>query len=135
MLFADLRIGQRAEIRRIVTLEDIEAFADLTGDRNPVHLDEAYAATTRFGGRVAHGMLFASFISAVLGMELPGPGVIYLGQSLRFRMPVRPGDELTVAAEVSELVPERRRVRMATSVVNQHGETVLDGDAELLLPA
>lgn len=135
MEFADLSLGQRAGVERTITQADIQTFADLTGDRNPVHLDEAWAAQTRFGGRIAHGMLTAGLFSTVLGMHLPGPGAIYLGQSLRFRAPVRPGDTITATAEVIELVAEKRRVRLRTTAVNQHGETVLDGDADMLVLA
>src|ERR1700683_987537 len=91
----DLAIGQSAERKRVATAADIEAFAVVTGDDNPVHLDEAYAAKTSFGGRIAHGMLSAGYISAVLGTQLPGPGAIYVSQTLNFRRPVRIGDEVT----------------------------------------
>ena len=93
--FDELRVGQTAEITRVVGAADIEAFAAVSGDNNPVHLDEAYARGTPFGGRIAHGMLAAAYISAVLGTELPGPGAIYLSQSLRFRRPVKIGDPVT----------------------------------------
>lgn len=135
MQFADLSLGQRAEVSRTIEDADILAFAELTGDRNPVHLDEAFAAATRFEGRIAHGLLTAGLLSAVLGMHLPGPGAVYLGQSLRFRAPVRPGDTLTATAEVSALEAEKRRVRLRTTITNQHGATVVDGDADMLMLA
>lgn len=134
MRYDELVIGQHAELARTVSLQDIEAFAAVTGDVNPVHLDEEVAARTRFGGRIAHGMLSAGFVSAVLGTQLPGPGVVYLSQSLRFVRPVRPGDVITARAEVLELLVTRRRVRLATVCRNQLAEVVLDGEALCWLP-
>lgn len=135
MLFAELVVGQIAEMSRTITDADIIAFAALTGDVNPMHLDEAYAVQTRFAGRIAHGMLSAGLISAVLGNRLPGPGAIYLSQSLRFTAPVRPGDRITARVEVVELIPEKRRIRCRTTCTNQQGDTVIDGDAQMMLPA
>ncbi|MDQ7828776.1 MAG: MaoC family dehydratase [Armatimonadota bacterium] len=125
--------GQRATLTRTITEEDIQAFAALTGDRNPLHLDEAFARRTRFQGRIAHGLLTASLISAVLGTQLPGAGGIYLGQTLRFRRPVRPGDTVTAEVEVAAFDARSRRLSLRTRCVNQRGETVLEGDAELLV--
>jgi 3-hydroxybutyryl-CoA dehydratase len=133
MRFDELHLGQQAAVSKVIEEADIDAFATLTGDANPVHLDEAFAATTRFGGRIAHGMLSAGLFSTVLGMKLPGTGAIYLGQTLRFTAPVRPGDTVTATAEVVELVPEKRRVRLRTTATNQRGETVIDGEAQMLL--
>jgi len=133
MRFDELHLGQQAAVSKVIEEADIDAFAALTGDSNPVHLDEAFAATTRFGGRIAHGMLSAGLFSTVLGMKLPGTGAIYLGQTLRFTAPVRPGDTITATAEVVELVPEKRRVRLRTTATNQRGETVIDGEAQMLL--
>jgi len=133
MRFDELHLGQQAAVSKVIEEADIDAFAALTGDSNPVHLDEAFAATTRFGGRIAHGMLSAGLFSTVLGMKLPGTGAIYLGQTLRFTAPVRPGDTVTATAEVVELVPEKRRVRLRTTATNQRGETVIDGEAQMLL--
>lgn len=130
-----LVVGATAERRRRVSEEDIVAFAEATGDRNPVHLDEVFARNTRFGGRIAHGMLVASFISAVLADELPGPGTIYLGQSLRFITPVRIGDEITTRVEVLEIISEKSRARLSTVCRNQDGITVLEGEATVLLPS
>jgi 3-hydroxybutyryl-CoA dehydratase len=112
----------------------VRAFAALTGDANPVHLDESYAAGTMFGGRIAHGMHVAGLISAVLGMRLPGPGAVYLEQSLRFRRPVRIGDTVTARVEVLDVIPERRRVRLATTCRTQHGDLVVDGEALIMVP-
>lgn len=133
MPYADLAVGQMAELAHTVTDADIRGYADITGDRNPAHTDDEWAGRSRFTGRIAHGMLTAGFISAVLGMKLPGPGAIYLTQSLRFLKPVRPGDRITARAEVLELFPAQRRVRIATRCTNQTGEVVLDGEALLLV--
>lgn len=133
MLFAELALGQTALVRRTITEADLSGFAGITGDFNPLHVDAEWAARTRFGGRIAHGMLSAGLISNVLGMRLPGPGAIYLGQTLRFTAPVRPGDTITARAEVVELVPAKRRVRLRTTCTNQAGETVVDGEAVMLV--
>ena len=133
MPYADLAVGQVAELAHTVTDADIRGYAEITGDRNPAHTDDAWARQSRFRGRIAHGMLTAGFISAVLGMKLPGPGAIYLSQSLRFLKPVRPGDRITARAEVLELLSAQRRVRIATRCTNQAGEVVLDGEALLLV--
>jgi 3-hydroxybutyryl-CoA dehydratase len=122
-------IGDRAERLVVVSDEQLEQFALATGDRNPIHFDDAYAAATRFGGRIAHGMLVGGLISALLADELPGPGTIYLGQELRFRAPVRPGDRVRCEVEVTEL--DGRRVTLATRA--WVGETlVVDGTALVL---
>lgn len=134
MSFESLAVGMQAEMSRTISLEDIERFAQVTGDDNPVHIDDAAAARSRFGRRIAHGMLSAGLISAVLGTRLPGPGVIYLSQSLRFTRPVFPGDVITATAEVLELVPAKRRVRLATTCRNQAGEVVLEGEALVMVP-
>ena len=128
-------VGQTVEWTRPVTDAAIQQFADATGDHNPVHLDDAAAARTPFGGRIAHGMLTAGFVSAAIAGVLPGPGTIYLSQSLRFLRPVRPGDAVTVRLEVLEVFETRRRVRLATVCTNQRGEVVVDGDAVVMVPA
>ncbi|MDQ7857666.1 MAG: MaoC family dehydratase [Armatimonadota bacterium] len=127
--------GQRAAVTRRLAASDIDAYAALVGDHNPLHLDEAFAARSRFGGRIAHGLLTAGLISTVLGMHLPGPGGIYVSQSLRFLRPVRPGDAITATAEVTAYDPVRRRLTVRTTCTNQRGETVLDGEAVLLVEA
>jgi 3-hydroxybutyryl-CoA dehydratase len=134
MRFEELEVGQRAEFRKTVTEADVVLFAGVTGDLNPAHIDQVAAEASPFGGRIAHGMLTAGLISAVLGMKLPGPGTIYLEQSLRFLRPVRIGDTVTASAEVLELVPAKRRVRLATTAANQAGETVLKGEALVMVP-
>lgn len=135
MRIDELQVGMSAEISRTITDGDIRQFAALTGDENPVHLDDAYAAGTMFGGRIAHGMHAAGLISAVLGMQLPGPGAIYLEQSLRFRRPVRIGDTVTARVEAIEVIPDRRRARFATTCRTQDGELVVDGEALIMVPA
>ena len=134
MRFEELTVGQAVTTERTVTDRDVVAYAGITGDDNPVHLDEAVAARSRFGGRIAHGMLSAGFISAAIGTRLPGPGSIYLGQTLKFTAPVRIGDTVTTRVEVLELVPEKRRVKLVTRCVNQRGEMVIDGEATVLVP-
>jgi 3-hydroxybutyryl-CoA dehydratase len=129
----DLEIGQTAELRRTVSAQDIDAFAAVTGDNNPVHLDEAYAAATQFKGRIAHGMLSAGYISAVLGTRLPGPGAIYVSQTLSFRRPVRIGDEVTAEVKVTAIDPARGRVSFATQCVVA-GKTVVEGEAVVVVP-
>lgn len=129
----ELQVGQSAELSRTITESDVGLFAGITGDLNPVHLDDEAASRSMFKGRIAHGMLTAGLISAVLGTRLPGPGTIYLSQSLRFTKPVRIGETVTARAEVVEVIAGKRRVRLATSVRNQHDETVLDGEAMVML--
>ena len=129
-----LRVGSRAERTVHVSDATIEAFAAVSGDRNPVHLDDAYAATTPFRGRVAHGMLTAAFFSGLLANDLPGPGTIYLGQTLRFTAPVRPGDDVRCEVEVTAWDDARRRATLATRA--WVGEMqVVDGEASVLVPA
>jgi len=110
----------------------IRAFAELTGDTNPVHLDDAYAAGTRFGRRIAHGMIAAGLISATLANDLPGPGTVYHSQSLQFRLPVYPGDTVTATVEVQTVRPDKPIVTLGTVVTNQEGGVVLEGEAVVL---
>jgi 3-hydroxybutyryl-CoA dehydratase len=131
---AALRVGEAAEFSKTVTEADVVLFAGITGDFNPVHVDERAAAASRFGGRIAHGMLSAGFISTVLGTRLPGPGAIYLSQTLRFTAPVRIGDTVTARAEVAEVIPAKRRVRLATTCRTQDGVTVVEGEAVVMVP-
>lgn len=132
--FEMLTVGQVAEVSTRITSREVELFAEATGDRNPVHLDEDVAARSQFGGRIAHGMLTAGLVSAAIATRLPGPGAIYLGQSLRFTRPVRIGDTVTVKLEVLEVITAKRRVRLATICTNQNGETVMDGEATVMVP-
>jgi 3-hydroxybutyryl-CoA dehydratase len=124
----DLAVGMEAWHEKILDEGDILSFANLTGDRNPLHLDDAFARTTRFKSRIAHGMLTASLISAVLGMKLPGPGAIYVSQSICFRAPVRCGDLVRATARITALEYSRRRARLACCC-SVEGEIVLDGEA------
>lgn len=126
-------IGASASLDKTVTEADVVAFAAVSLDANPVHLDEAYAQTTRFGGRIAHGMLAASLVSAVLGTRLPGPGTIYLSQSLAFKGPVRLGDTITATATVKAVKDGKPIVTLDTVVTNQRGEVVLSGEAVVLV--
>ena len=129
----ELQVGQAAEMAKTVTEADIALFAAVTGDFNPVHVDAVAAAQSRFGERIAHGMLSAGFISAVIAMRLPGPGSIYLSQSLRFTKPVRIGDTVTTRVEVAEVMAPKRRLRLATVCRNQNGETVVEGEAVVMV--
>lgn len=131
--FDELAVGQAASLVTLVDAARIRAFADVSGDTNPMHLDPGFGGSTRFGGPIAHGMLSASFISAVIGTRLPGPGAIYVRQSLRFTAPVRAGDVITARVEVVELYPERRRVRLSTVCSNQEGQVVITGEALLVV--
>ncbi|MHC8510100.1 MAG: MaoC family dehydratase [Rhodospirillales bacterium] len=130
--FEDLEVGMSASRVRVVTDGDIQAFADVSGDVNPVHLDDGFAASTMFKSRIAHGMLAAGYISAVLGMDLPGPGAIYVSQNLKFKAPVRAGDEVTATATVSALAPEKRFAVMET-VCTVGGKPVLTGEATVMV--
>ncbi|MNQ64165.1 (R)-specific enoyl-CoA hydratase [compost metagenome] len=128
-----LEVGQTASYSKTVEERDIQLFAAVSGDRNPVHLDAEYAAATMFKERIAHGMFSGALISAAVACELPGPGTIYLGQQMRFTAPVKLGDTLTVRLEILEKLP-KFRVRIATRVFNQNDELVVDGEAEILAP-
>ena len=130
----NLKVGDAAEIRKTIADEDVRAFAELTGDRNPVHLDEEYAARTRFGRRIAHGMLGASLISAVLANELPGRGTVYLSQTLRFTAPVFLGDTVTARVVVKHVREDKPVVTLETVCTNERGERVVEGEAVVLVP-
>lgn len=133
MHFEDLEVGMEAEYRRIVTERDILGFAEVSGDNNPVHLDADYAALTMFKRRIAHGMLSASFISTVFGTRLPGPGCIYVSQTLNFRAPVYIGDEVAAKVVLNELILAKRRAIFACDC-SVAGKTVLQGEAVLMVP-
>ncbi|MGZ3525124.1 MAG: MaoC family dehydratase [Thermodesulfobacteriota bacterium] len=130
----ELKIGDSAQIVKTITEEDIELFARVTGDFNPVHLDATYAEKTMFKGRIAHGLLSVGFFSTILGNILPGHGTIYLSQDVKFLAPVRIGDTITAKVDVLELMPERNRVKFKTSCVNQDGKLVVDGIAWSMPP-
>jgi 3-hydroxybutyryl-CoA dehydratase len=131
--FEDLSLGQTAEMTHPVSAADIEAFARVSGDDNPVHLDEDYARATQFGGRIAHGMLAGAYISAVIGTKLPGHGAIYLSQSMRFRRPVKIGDVVTAKVTVTALDAAKGFVTLATACLVD-GKTVVDGEALIMAP-
>lgn len=130
---SELEVGRSAEFTKTVTETDVILFAGITGDLNPAHIDQAWAEASPFGGRIAHGMLTASFVSTVLAMKLPGPGTIYLSQSLRFLAPVRIGETVTARVEVLELLP-KKRVRLETTVTRHDGERVVEGEALVRAP-
>jgi len=131
--FEDLSLGMSETLTKVVSSDDVVGFAEITGDRNPIHLSEHFAAKTPFGTRIAHGLYTAGLISALLGTRLPGPGAVYISQSLNFRAPVRIDDTVEVTVTVAELVPERARARLSCTCTV--GDTVvLDGEALVKVP-
>lgn len=128
-----LKVGDTDSITKTITDDDIRAFAAVTGDKNPVHLDDEFAKTTRFGRRIAHGMLSAGLISAVLANKLPGTGTVYLSQSLSFVAPVYPGDTVTARVTVTKVRDDKPIVTLETVCTNQRDETVLRGEAVVLV--
>jgi 3-hydroxybutyryl-CoA dehydratase len=133
LFLEDLTVGQSAELTRVVDEAAIVAFAQVTGDNNPVHLDEAYAAGTPFKARIAHGMLSAGYISAVIGTKLPGPGAIYMSQQLTFKRPVKIGDTVTARATITAIDADKARVTLET-VCEVGGKAVLTGEALIMVP-
>lgn len=129
-----ISIGDSASVSKTVTETDVYLFAGITGDLNPAHTNEVAASQTMFGGRIAHGMLSAGFISAVLGMQLPGPGTIYLGQELKFTKPVRIGDTVTATCTVVEKDDAKNRLKLETVCTNQNGDVVVKGMATVMPP-
>lgn len=132
--FEDLAIGMEASFAKTVSESDINAFAEVSGDKNPVHLDAAYAAKTMFKERIAHGMLSAGYISAVFGMEMPGPGAIYISQTLNFKAPVKIGDTVVAKVKVVELFAEKKRARFEC-VCSVNDKPVVVGEAMLMVPS
>ncbi len=131
--FEDLEVGMAASHAKVITEADIVNFADISGDTNPLHLDDTYAETTMFKGRIAHGMLSAGLISAIFGTKMPGPGCVYVSQTLNFRAPVRIGDKVVARVEVKELIePKGRAVFACTCKVGE--TTVIEGEAVILVP-
>jgi len=126
-------VGEEASFSRTFTQEDVEIFSRLSGDTNPVHLDENYARETRFQGRIIHGLLVASLISSVLGTKLPGPGSVYLSQQLSFRAPARVGERLTARVRVADWDETRGRIVLATDVINENEVALIIGEAKLVL--
>jgi len=130
--FETLHIGDNDSIRKKVTAELVAAFAEISNDYNPVHMNETFAKETPFGGRIAHGMLSVGLISAVLGTKIPGQGSVYMSQTVRFKKPVYLNETVTAWAEVKEKIEDKKRVIMHTKVENDKGDVVLDGEAMLL---
>lgn len=130
----ELNLGDRAEFTKTVSESDVYLYAGVTGDFNPAHINESYAEKTFFKTRIAHGMLPAGFISAILGTRLPGPGTIYIGQTLNFTAPVQIGDTITASVEVAEIMADKNRIRLKTVCENQNGVIVLDGEAVVSPP-
>ncbi len=133
LMLEEIEIGASAERMHTVTEGDIQAFADVSGDHNPVHLDAAYAETTMFKGRIAHGMLSAAYISATIAGELPGPGAVYISQSLSFRRPVRIGDTVVTRVSVAAIDAEKARVTLKTECLVET-RTVVEGEAVVMVP-
>ena len=129
-----LNLGDSASVSKTVTETDVYLFAGITGDLNPAHVNEVASSQTMFKGRIAHGMLSAGFISAVLGMYLPGPGTIYLGQELKFTKPVRIGDTITATATITEMIVEKNIIKLETVCTNQNGDVVIKGVATVMPP-
>ena len=135
LTFADIREGQSAVLERVVGEAEVDAFARLSGDFSPLHVDEAFAKTTRFGGRVAHGMILGAFVSTLLGMDLPGRHAILLSVSLEFRKPVLLGDSVRLEARVAGKTEASRMLELSVQASNQRGETVATGSARVLVTA
>ena len=132
--FEDLEVGMLDVFAKTITEADILAFSGVSGDTNPVHLNEEFAEKTIFGGRIAHGILTAGLISTVIGTKLPGPGCIYVNQSLKFKAPVRAGDTVTAEAEILELIADKKFIKMRTTCT-VGGKIVLDGEATIMVPS
>lgn len=128
----EIYAGMKRSVSKTISESDVYTFAGITGDINPVHVNAEYAKTTRFGQRIAHGMLTASLCSTLVGMCIPGADAIYLGQTLQFLKPVFIGDTVTAIGEVTKIVPEKRIAYMRTTIVNQRGELVIDGEATVM---
>ena len=129
----DFNVGEKAEMTKEVTKNDITSMAEITGDFNPIHIDEDFANKTRFKGCIAHGVLSNGLISAVLGMHLPGPGGIYLGQTLKYLNPVKAGDTLRAEVEVSKWRPDKKIIHLETRCLNQHNDIIVEGEAVMLI--
>lgn len=127
--YDQLQVGEMSEFSKTISESDVYMYAGISGDFNPAHINEAYAQDTFFKNRIAHGMLTAGFISAVIGTQLPGPGTIYMSQKLNFLAPVRIGDTITARVRVAEKLDEKKRVRLETTCSNQDGEQVISGEA------
>ncbi|MDP5240965.1 MaoC/PaaZ C-terminal domain-containing protein [Uliginosibacterium sp. 31-16] len=133
--YDEIRIGESASLTRTISEADIQLFAALSGDINPAHLDHEYAKASMFGGVIAHGIFSGALVSTVLGVHLPGPGTIYMGQTLRFTRPVKPGDRLTVTVTAREKFDDKKRVIFDCVCTNQDGKAVVKGEAEVIAPS
>ncbi len=131
----DIKVGDSASFTKTITETDVYTFAGVSGDFNPAHINEEYAKETAFGGRIAHGMIGVSFISAVLGTTLPGPGSIYMSQDIKFRKPVYFNDTITATVTVKEIIAEKERIVLDTICTNQKGDEVIVGQALIYLPS
>ncbi|MBK9081020.1 MAG: MaoC family dehydratase [Rhizobiales bacterium] len=132
--FEDLAVGMRETLMKTVMNSDVVGFANLSGDHNPIHLSDHFARKTRFGGRIAHGLYTASLISAILGTRLPGPGAVYLHQTLNFKGPVKIGDVVLISVEVMEMTEKGKRVKLHCEC-SVDGKVVLDGEATVMVPS
>ena len=132
--YEDIKIGDNASFAKTITESDILGFAGITGDFNPIHIDAEYAKESMFKERIAHGMLVSGLISAVLGTQLPGPNSIYLGQNLKFTLPVKIGDTVTAVVTVTDKRDDKRIITLQTTISNQRGEVVVDGSAVVKKP-
>ncbi|WP_271812882.1 MaoC family dehydratase [Clostridium beijerinckii] len=130
----ELKIGDKASFQKTITETDVYLYAGITGDLNPAHINQVESEKTMFQGRIAHGMLTAGLVSAVLGMQLPGPGSIYLGQELKFTAPVKIGDTIKAEVEVIERIEDKNRIKLSTTCTNQDGVEVLKGLATIMPP-
>lgn len=132
--FEDLEVGMTEVFAKTVTEADIVTFAGISGDTNPVHINEEFASKTMFKGRIAHGILSASFISTVIGTKLPGPGCIYVSQALRFKAPVKAGDTVNATCEITNMIPEKKFIELKTQCLVD-GKVVIDGEATIMVPS
>lgn len=131
--FEDIKIGQKADLTHAITAEDVDLFGKLSGDYNPVHFDDEWAKKTIFEGRIAHGLLTGAYISTLLANKLPGPGTVYLKQEFKFKLPVKIGDIIKAEVEVVKLIEDKKWIILRTICINQNNETVLDGEATVML--
>ncbi|MBO8140276.1 MAG: MaoC family dehydratase [Thermosipho sp. (in: Bacteria)] len=132
MKYEDIKLNQTYEVKRKITAHMVETFAEITGDKNPVHLDEEYASKTIFKKRIAHGILSVGLISAVLGMEFPGPGTIYMKQNTKFLKPIYLDEEITITITVKEKIDEKSRLVLTTQIIKEDGKLAVDGEALVL---
>lgn len=130
----EIKLGDKASFEKTISETDVYLFAGITGDLNPAHINQTVSENTMFKGRIAHGILVSGLISTVLGMYLPGPGTIYLGQELKFTSPVKIGDTIKAEAEVIEIIKEKNRIKLRTVCTNQEGNMVIDGIATVMPP-